>query len=74
MNKVEQLKRQIEQAKQDKTRAETKLQMLRDEMVEEFGCKTIKEAQAELKKLEARAEKKQAELDKVMEEIEEVAS
>ena len=51
-DKLMDLKQQIEEAKTSKAQAEGRLQQLKKELLEKFGCKTVKAAQTKLKKME----------------------
>ena len=51
-DKLLDLKQQIEDAKTSKAQAEGRLQQLKKELLEKFGCKTVKAAQTKLVKME----------------------
>jgi predicted nucleic acid-binding Zn-ribbon protein len=55
--KLQDLRRKADKLRSDAAKAEGRLEDLRDQLVEKFGCKTIKAAKEKLKKLEGRTSK-----------------
>ena len=65
------MKEQITEAKENKAKAEGRLQQLMKELKSKFGCNTLVAAQKKMKTLDANIDKKVAELDKGIEQLKE---
>jgi len=68
-NKLLGYKKEIEQAKADLSKTEGKLEQLLEELQDKFECKTVKQAQAKLKKIEKEISGKEEGLQKAIDEF-----
>lgn len=70
MQKYLKLKEKAESLRRDSDRAAAAEEFQRKRLLDEFGCKSVKEAEAKLKKLQKELEDGEAEFEKVTTEFE----
>lgn len=70
LEKYNRLKKKADDAKREADRAEGTLKALKDELKEEFGCSTLKEAKALLAELETEQEKAETRFNKELDAFE----
>jgi len=66
---LEAKKKLIASAKEEKAKADGAREPLMEQLKDEFGCETLEEAQAELKKMEASMEVLEEEIEEGLEEL-----
>jgi len=72
IEELEDLKKQIEDAKTEKAKAEGALDQLKKDLKKNFDCITLKEAETLLTNYQKQTETLQIKYDKVVEEIEKI--
>ena len=70
LNRYQRLLKEVETLRSQADRADGKLQQLKQQLKEEFGVDTIKQAKAKFKELDAEYEKAKAEFEEATEQFE----
>lgn len=70
IKKFQELKSRVEEATREKNKATGVLETLKEELQNEFGCKTIKEAKKLLKELQAKQRKAENQFNRELEDFE----
>jgi len=70
LKRFEELKRKIEKIRKERDKAEGALDQVMVDLKEEFGCKTIKEAEARMAELKQDAEDSQEKYEAALEDFE----